>query len=234
MYFKSLRCGFVVLIAISLLSCDDLKLSLEKQMNVNIAEIPFEDIGATEVEVSGHIIDQGEGITEYGFCYSKKTGNPDISDSKVRHRGVQSGTYTMYITNLTPNTYYNIRAYLWDGQKAVYSQSMSFQTKRQQAVFEAYTHPISFANNRIELVGSIDVTRGKVIQFGHIWAINDPNNLTVDNFNGRHVINEEITSDRMFESYISSPQAGASYFVKSFATDGYEYKYGTTRQFNYN
>ena len=83
---------------------------IEKVMMVTTGEAT--NILTNSADVTGQIVDLGEGATQYGHCYSK-TSNITIADSKIQ-LGKPTGTisFTSHLTNLEAGTKYYVKAYI--------------------------------------------------------------------------------------------------------------------------
>src|SRR4030043_1876633 len=85
------------------------------------------NISTTTADVSGTVIDIGEGATQHGHCYGTETG-PSISGTKTSLGTAIKGDFTSSLTELDPETKYYIRAYCSLGAEAVYGSEISFTT----------------------------------------------------------------------------------------------------------
>ncbi|PRY46992.1 PKD repeat protein [Spirosoma oryzae] len=68
---------------------------------------------------------------EYGICYSSTTNAPDVTNAQtvqVSNPSIGANT-TVNLTNLTPNTMYNYRAYVKSSSGIIYSDVSSFKTQ---------------------------------------------------------------------------------------------------------
>lgn len=79
---------------------------------------------------SGGIItsDGGANITSRGVCWSNTTSNPSIVNNKTID-GIGTGTFTSYVTGLTPSTTYYLRAYATNSKGTVYGDVKIFTTQ---------------------------------------------------------------------------------------------------------
>src|SRR4030066_1195517 len=76
----------------------------DKKMMVATGEAS--NVLITTADVSGEIIDIGEGITQHGHCYSK-TVDPTISGTKTElGTKAAAGIFTSNLTGLDPKTKY--------------------------------------------------------------------------------------------------------------------------------
>jgi hypothetical protein len=109
--------------------------------------IPIPTLGTLDVlavyptsAVSVCYISEGDGVTSVGVCWSTSQ-NPTIVPNKTLdyyktpdyltyfiNWGIPSSTFTSYITGLTPNTIYYIRAYATNNSGTGYGQQIQFTT----------------------------------------------------------------------------------------------------------
>ena len=86
------------------------------------------NLGTTACTGQGNVTnDEGETITERGFCWSTSP-NPTTSDSKVVVSGT-IGAYEGSITGLSASTTYNVRAYAINSIGTSYGSNVEFTTK---------------------------------------------------------------------------------------------------------
>ena len=86
------------------------------------------DVLTTSAVIKGYIVSEGEGLKQYGHCYSK-TPDPTILDNKtVSGSTIGLGTFTSLIINLEPGTKYYVRAYLSNNSKTIYGNEITFIT----------------------------------------------------------------------------------------------------------
>src|ERR1035437_6190969 len=83
--------------------------NLEKEMAVSTGEIT--NLLTNSADVSGVIVDLGEGATQYGHCYGTAP-NVTVSGSKTQLGVPAPGGFTSQLTNLRAGTKYYIKAYL--------------------------------------------------------------------------------------------------------------------------
>lgn len=82
------------------------------------------DISTNSATATGEVVnDGGASVFSRGFCWKNSTG-PTISDSKTNN-GSGTGSFTGYITGLTPGTYY-VRAYAINEIGTSYGEEKSF------------------------------------------------------------------------------------------------------------
>jgi len=92
-----------------------------------VATLDITNISATSTVVGGAVLNAGEGtVTERGVCWSLGV-NPTIYNSK-KTSGTGLGGFTVAISDLIPNTTYNVRAYGINSNGAGYGENKSFIT----------------------------------------------------------------------------------------------------------
>jgi uncharacterized protein (TIGR02145 family) len=78
-------------------------------------------------EVSGQVIDLGDGAIQYGHCYAK-TSDVSINNSTTNLGNPKTGIFTSRLINLEPGTKYYVKAYLKNNINTAYGEEISFTT----------------------------------------------------------------------------------------------------------
>lgn len=87
------------------------------------------NIGNNSATGGGNVVsDGGATVTERGICWST-SHNPTISGAHA-NSGTGTGSYTVNMTNLSPNTTYYVRAYAINSQGTGYGEEVHFQTSQ--------------------------------------------------------------------------------------------------------
>ncbi len=87
------------------------------------------NISSTSAVSGGNVTsDGGVAVTERGVCYST-TANPTTSNTKISS-GNGTGSFVSNLTNLMPNTNYNLRAYAINGMGTSYGNNIAFTTSQ--------------------------------------------------------------------------------------------------------
>lgn len=87
------------------------------------------NIGNTTATGGGNVIsDGGATVTERGICWGT-SHNPTIGGSHLSN-GTGTGTFTVNMANLTPNTTYYVRAYAINSQGTAYGEEVNFKTSQ--------------------------------------------------------------------------------------------------------
>lgn len=85
------------------------------------------DIGITTASCQGYIVsDGGSNITERGICWSTEQ-NPTISGTHASN-GTGTGSFTVQMTDLDPNTTYHVRSYAVNSAGTSYGEDKQFTT----------------------------------------------------------------------------------------------------------
>jgi hypothetical protein len=119
-FAKALTLVLMITGSLSMCSCTGNEISVETG--------DITDIQATTADVTGHVLCTGDGIKQYGHCYSLAQ-NPSVSDSHtVFSVAIGTGYYTSHLVNLEPGTKYYVRAYASSGKVTVYGTELSLTT----------------------------------------------------------------------------------------------------------
>ena len=111
-------------------------------------------ISSNSATVTGQIIDLGEGVTQFGHCYSK-TPNPSVTGQKTQLGvPVGIGNFTSNLKDLEPGTKYYIKAYLTDGKETSYGSEINFSTVLLPTV--TTTSATSVSNSSATLNGTVN------------------------------------------------------------------------------
>jgi uncharacterized protein (TIGR02145 family) len=111
---------FIISGALSVPSCEP-----DKKMAVETGEVS--NISVTTADVSGTVIDVGEGATQHGHCYGTNT-SPEIDGTKTSLGIPVTGDFTSSLTGLQPETKYYVRAYCSKGKNVEYGSEIDFTT----------------------------------------------------------------------------------------------------------
>src|SRR4030043_186316 len=97
----------------------------DKKMAVETGEVS--NISTTTADVSGTVIDVGEGATQHGHVYSTTAG-PLISGTKTSLGTAVPGDFTSSLTGLEPETKYYVKTYCSLDGEAAYGSEITFTT----------------------------------------------------------------------------------------------------------
>lgn len=194
-----------ILLAISF-SCK--KIDTERQIAISTLQPA---ISGTVVSAKGNIIDLGEGIAEYGFCWSLNS-NPNIANAKVSGGSPQqTGEYQMHINSLSAGLTYYIRAYAIKDNVVVYGNEITF-THSSSGIQLLTQNPAIVNINTANISGSISHPGSlSILDFGHCWASN-PNPAITD----FHTSYGALAKDTIFISQMTNLQLSANYYIRTY------------------
>jgi N-acetylneuraminic acid mutarotase len=116
---------FLMVIGLVTSSCEKLDIVREIALATKRVEI----ISSTSVRVTGEIVDDGEGIEDYGFVFSSTNSTPTITGADFVESAGQPepGEFVQVIGNLDPRIKYYVRAFATpDGTNYRYSDPITF------------------------------------------------------------------------------------------------------------
>jgi uncharacterized protein (TIGR02145 family) len=190
---------------------------VEKQMLVSTGTVT--NILPTTVDVTGKVLDLGDGATEYGHCYSTSP-NSNIAGTKTEYTSPAIGGFTSALTGLTPSTKYYIKAYLKRGSAVVYGEEINFITAS-DALPSLTTAEISgVSKNSAASGGNISDQGGTPVSArGVCWGT-----ATLPTVSGSKTVDGSGTGS--FTSSITGLSSGTKYYVRSYATNAGGTAYG--------
>lgn len=111
-----------------------------------ISTMAISAITNTEALTGGTIIDDGgKPIFSVGVCWSTSV-MPTVDDDEFLEDFGNGASFTLQLTDLTPDTQYFVRAFMGTGEEIVYGEELSFTTTN-----DAPTPPCSVQANRLEM-----------------------------------------------------------------------------------
>jgi hypothetical protein len=194
---------------------------------INVTTHDVTDIASTSVTCGGTLsLENGNTlpVTARGVCWSTNH-NPTTANNHTDD-GSGIGSYTSYITNLTINTNYYVRAYATNEVGTFYGEEKTFTTNS----------------------GEITVTTNSVTSIGPETAICG-GNATVSNENNLPITAKGVcwattqnptifdnhsidgTGTGAFVSYISGLTSATIYYVRAYASNEFNTYYGEERVF---
>ena len=191
----------------------------------NLTTIAASNITSSSVVCGGNITsDGGSTIVARGVCWSTSQ-NPTINDNHTLD-GIGSGSYTSTITGLLDSTTYYVRAYATNSAGIAYGSQVSFTTIANASIATLTTTTISSITNTTATSGGNITSDGgaMVTARGVCWStsknptIND--NYTIDG-----------TGGGIFTSNITGLTAGATYYLRAYATNSVGTAYGNEVSF---
>ncbi len=229
-YLDSLLTGFIlpVLIILSASSC---KKESEKIMSVSNDSIMA--ISYTSAKAYATIIDIGEGIEQYGHCWSTSASLTEVdNEGKTQHGSTHmTGSFNSDMTNLSPGTKYYVRAYILNSGNVVYGDDiLPFHTLSTglpvvtTGTAGSITETGATISGNLENLGS---GASSVSQHGHCWSNETTTPTLADN--STSLGSKNITGT--FESVIVGLSQGKLYYVRAYATNIVGTAYGDTISF---
>jgi hypothetical protein len=195
---------------------------VHKEMLVSTGNVT--NILITTADVSGQILDIGDGATICGHCFATTT-NPTVSGMKTEIASPVLGKYTSNLTGLSASTKYYVRAYLSRGSEVVYGSDTSFTTlSNDPPVLTTKTvtdilQTTAISGGNISSQGGTSVTAR-----GICWSL----------ATGPTIVNSK-TSDGSgtgsFSSSMTDLSAGTKYYVRAYATNEGDTGYGNEVNF---
>jgi uncharacterized protein (TIGR02145 family) len=182
--------------------------------------------GITQTTVtSGGTIsnDGGATVTERGIVYGTST-NPTTSDTKVAS-GSGTGSFSVNVTALTPNTAYHIRSYAINSAGTGYGNNITFQTTVPSVPSLTTRELLNITNTTATGGGSITNDGGSSVSVKGICWSTSPNPTTADSKT------TDGTGTTTFTSFITGLSASVTYYVRAYATNSTGTGYGNQQTF---
>lgn len=114
-------------------------------------------------------VSKTDGITEYGICYSEET---PLCNNIINGNNIDaSGTYTLSLTTISPETTYYYKSYVIKDGLAIYSYLSSFTSPSAEGMIETVSASSITALSAI-VKGSVDTSLrdNSTIQFGFCYS----------------------------------------------------------------
>jgi uncharacterized protein (TIGR02145 family) len=185
--------------------------SCEPEKKMLVATGDASNILITAADISGEIIDIGDGITQHGHCYGK-TANPMITGTKTELGALTAaGTFTSKLTDLEPETKYYARAYCSHGSDTEYGSEINFTT--------ASADPPEVTTENVTSKGGTPVS-ARGVCWNTSSGTTTSNNKTTDG-----------TGSGSFTSNLTGLTTNALYYVRAYATNAGGTSYGNERSF---
>jgi uncharacterized protein (TIGR02145 family) len=182
--------------------------------------------GITQTTVtSGGTIsnDGGATITERGILYGTST-NPTTSNSKITS-GSGTGSFSVIVTSLTPNTTYYIRSYAINSAGTGYGNNTTFQTTVPAVPSLTTREILNITNTTATGGGSITNDGGRTVSVKGICWSTSPNPTTSNSKT------TDGTGTATFASFMTGLSASVTYYVRAYATNSTGTGYGNQQTF---
>jgi hypothetical protein len=182
------------------------------------------NILTTTADITGDILDLGEGATNYGHCYSTSI-NSSISASKTDFSSPTIGGFTSALSGLTPSTKYYIKAYLKRGNDVVYGDEITFSTAS-ASLPQLTTAEIAEISKTTAVSGGNVTSEGgtPVTMRGICWS--QTTNPTIDNSKV-----QSGSGSGSFSCSMTNLTPDQKYYVRAFATNIGGTSYGNELNF---
>jgi uncharacterized protein (TIGR02145 family) len=181
-------------------------------------------ITQTTVTTGGTISnDGGATITERGIVYGTST-NPTTSNTKVSS-GSGTGSFSVNITSLTPNTTYFIRSYAINSAGTGYGNNITFQTTVPAVPSLTTREILNITNSTATGGGSITNDGGSAVSVKGICWSTSPNPTTSNSKT------TDGTGTATFASFMTGLSASVTYYVRAYATNSTGTGYGNQQTF---
>jgi uncharacterized protein (TIGR02145 family) len=185
------------------------------------------DIKTTSAQSGGIITDDGSApIIERGIVWNT-AANPTIEiHAGKTNNGTGMGEYIAYLTGLTANTTYFVRAYANNKYGTQYGEQMNFTTY-DGSISLSTTSVSNIKTNSAISGGNITSDGGSAITArGVVWDIQE--NPTTEQHQG---ISNNGTGSGTWISNITELEPNTSYYLRAYATNNAETKYGNQVNF---
>jgi uncharacterized protein (TIGR02145 family) len=229
-YINSLLSG-VILTSLVMLSFSSCKKESEKIMSVSNDSIS--EISYTSAKAYATIIDKGEGIEQYGHCWSTSASLTEVDNEGKTQLGSTSitGSFSSNLTNLTPGTKYYVRSYIKNSNNIAYGDDiLDFHTLAlglpvvSTGTASSITTSSATIGGNIESLGS---GASSVSQHGHCWSDETTTPTLSDKFTSLGTKNTTGT----FESGLTGLSPEKLYYVRAYATNSLGTAYGDAVSF---
>ena len=168
--------------------------------------------------------DGGATVTARGVCWS--TGQNPTTANDATNDGSGTGMFTSYLTGLSPNTTYYVRAYATNSQGTDYGNQVSFTTPQNITTPVVTTTSVS-PTSATTAQGGGDVTSdggATVTARGVCWSTGQNPTTANDATN-------DGSGTGMFTSYLTGLSPNTTYYVRAYATNSQGTDYGNQVSF---
>jgi hypothetical protein len=203
-----------------------LVLSACRKRDMQVATGEVSDVLYTTAKITGQLISTGDGIKQYGHCYSKDPG-PTISDTKTDFGvAIGLGAFTSFLQGLEPGTEYYAKAYVSRGNTTVYGQEISFTTLLDDTTIEITTTAVSAITDTSAISGGTITNLGgiPVIARGVCWSVTT--GPTIDNYK-----TNDGSGTGVFSSLLAGLTANMTYYIRAYALKSTGTVYGNELSF---
>ena len=203
--------------------------SFMTKKTVSMAEVTTNEVTAvaTSTATSGGTVtsDGGATITARGVCWSTSP-YPTPEEDSFTEDGTGIGSFVSYISGLTENTKYYVRAYATNEKGTAYGEQKEFTTLSSEGLPTVTTNEVTDITTNSATSGGNVTSDGNasVTAKGICWSTTP--NPTVAN---EHT--EDGTGIGSFVSYMTGLNHGTKYYVRAYATNRAGTAYGEQKEF---
>ncbi|MGE5457011.1 MAG: hypothetical protein ACM3RX_01510 [Methanococcaceae archaeon] len=183
-------------------------------------------ITAKQAKISGIVIDAGNGLSDFGHCWSKKA-SPSLTDYKTSLGPANSSVeYFSDLTYLDPGAKYYVRAYGIGGNEIIYGEEVSFTTMNGKAIL------VTSDITNITLYtatggGKVTSASGdEILEKGICW-----DTLSTVSLRKKSGFTQNGIGLGTFSSDLTGLIRGKTYYVKSWAITSIDTTYGELKVF---
>lgn len=184
------------------------------------------EIQGTSAICGGEIIDDGGYyVTGRGVCWSTHR-NPTIFDNYTTD-GMNTGSYTSTMTDLSEHTVYYVRAFAINEKGTSYGTEYSFETSGNVGLPTVTTQEVSdITPTSAKCKGKVTNTGGTTVTArGICWSTHEY--PTIDD---QHITSNTVIND--FTLTMTGLTSGATYYVRAYATNEAGTGYGNQQTFS--
>jgi hypothetical protein len=185
--------------------------------NPQVTTTAISSISLTGATCGGEVVSECfYSVTARGICWNTST-NPTTANQHT-HNGTGLGTYTSYLTGLTSNTTYYVRAYATNNLGTSYGANVVFDTLKLATL--TTTAPSSITYSGCTAGGNItDQGSSPVIDKGVCWSTSAlPTIVNSHTHDGSGI--------GAFTSTITGLTQGNTYYIRAYATNTEGTSYG--------
>lgn len=197
---------FIFLIIIIAFSCK----KIDTDRTIAITTVKTE-VNGNNFSAVGNVIDEGEGIEQYGFCWAKHS-LPTINETAIsKNTQAQTGVFSLPIMNLEAGQTYYIRAYAKSGNEMVYGNELQFTPT--SSAMQINTFPANILTiSTVDIAASISHPGSlSVLEYGHCWSAN-----SLPDINNSHTNFGALDTAITFHSQLTSLQVSMIYNVRAY------------------
>ena len=173
-------------------------------------------------------IDGGSSITVKGICWGTSP-NPTTADSKTTNE-TGTTTFTSFITGLSANVTYYVRAYATNSTGTGYGNQQAFTTNSTSNTLPVVTSTSVTGLTTIQATFNAEVNSqggGTVTERGAVWNISMIGNPTV---NSNRVPSGAGTG--VYLATLTGLSGGSNYYVRAYAINNFGVAYGVEIPFS--